>query len=238
MGVHGLTAAHGSASCPIVWFASPRSRCRSQAGAQEALGDELAHHREVRRAELVGVALEQVGEGVEDLPDGQLAVAGTDQRGLDRVDLPGAAAARSAGAARSSRGPRRPGRRRVSCCTSARATSRSSRPTSSRTARPQSRIAGRDRLLDGVRPVEELAGRAAAAEVDPAEADRPRCPRSRTSPATRRTPRGSRARRAARRRAARARRTTRGRAPRAGRRARRSRGRARRPAARPTGGRR
>ena len=34
-----------------------------------------------------------VGEGVEDLADGELAVAGADQSGLDRVDAAGAAQA-------------------------------------------------------------------------------------------------------------------------------------------------
>ena len=109
--------------------------------------------------ELVRVALEQVGERVEDLPDGEVAVAGSDQRRLDGVDAAGAAQPGLLtqhdrlgvlGAGRTDGLLLHVGRGWPA--------GRRARPRGA-TARPQSRDRGRDRLLDRVRPVEQLAGR-------------------------------------------------------------------------------
>ena len=87
----------------------------------------------------------------------------------------GPGGSRAAGAARSSRGPRRrPGRRSPGRRPRARTQPRRrARRVGARRRRPSRAIAGRDRLLDVVRPVPEVvpAG-AAGAQVDPAEADR------------------------------------------------------------------
>src|SRR5215207_2750557 len=55
---------------------------------QEALADELADRRQVRRAELCLVPLEQGRERAEQLPDAEVAVAGTEEGGLHGVRGP------------------------------------------------------------------------------------------------------------------------------------------------------
>src|SRR4051794_29681582 len=60
---------------------------------EEALRDELADRREVGLPGPSGVEVEQLGHRVQDLPEGEVAVAGTHQGGLDGVGLPGPAQA-------------------------------------------------------------------------------------------------------------------------------------------------
>ena len=88
----------------------------------------------------------------------------------------GPGAGRAAGGARWSPGPPHRAARRSPARRPSRRRSRASgRDRRSRRAAPSRAIAGRDRLLDGVRPVQEVApAGAAAAQVDPAEPDAPR----------------------------------------------------------------
>ena len=60
---------------------------RSADAREEALGDQVAHDREVRRPQVGRVPVEQLAQRREDLVHGQLAVAGTDEGRLDGVDL-------------------------------------------------------------------------------------------------------------------------------------------------------
>ena len=110
---------------------------------QEPLGDQLLDHGQVRRPRRGRVGVEQLGDGVEDLPDAEVAVAGADQRRLDGVDRAGPAEARPAGAARSSRGPRR---RRAAGLLDARRRARQvvvgPRPSSAAPPRPRRAMAG------------------------------------------------------------------------------------------------
>ena len=117
-------------------------------------------------------SLEQLGEGVEDLPDGEVAVAGPDQGGLDGVDLAGAPQPAAAGGARSPRGPRRRGRR------TSPGAGRRGRPAGAprrsvvveaaqgvRRARRRAPTSRPDRLLDVVGPAPPGAATGSAASV-------------------------------------------------------------------------
>ena len=102
------------ARCPR---AAPRRCGRSRRASVGPLGRQEPFHHQVaydgkgRAHQLLLVLLEELGQGREDLAQGQLAVAGADQRGLDGVDLCERVACRAAGGARSPRGPRLPVRR-------------------------------------------------------------------------------------------------------------------------------
>ena len=52
---------------------------------EEPLADELAHHREVGRHQLVGTGVGELGQRPEELPDGQVAVARSEEGRLDGV---------------------------------------------------------------------------------------------------------------------------------------------------------
>ena len=114
------------------------------------------------------------GEGVEDLTDRELPVARTGERGLDRVDLAGAAQAATL-PQHDGLGILRAGLT-VGLLDDVDAQAEPGRLLDGRVLGHRPRLDGlRDRLLHGVRMVEQLVdplqGRAAPAQVDPAEAD-------------------------------------------------------------------
>src|SRR5580765_5279447 len=171
----------GDVSDRPVWSDDPRRAVRVPAKVtnlgigsagrdQVALGDQLTHDREVRRAEVLRLALEEVGDGIEDLAHRQLAVARAHERRLDGVDLTGPAEpglltqhdrlgilrAGGSDGLLLDIGPR------DQPVVEADLDPDGTAPVTDRRG---------DRLLDRVRPVEELAGRPAAAEVDPPDTD-------------------------------------------------------------------
>ena len=81
----GPTAEHGSASSPEAALDLLAICSRKPSSHQ------LLDQWEVRRAGLLDVELQQLGHGVEDLPDAEFTVACPHQRSLHGVDLTGAA---------------------------------------------------------------------------------------------------------------------------------------------------